>query len=665
MGAAKVESLVGKKDSDFFPRDHADSYYADERAVIESGQPLINREEPVVDPTGSRVWLLTTKAPLRDTHGRIVGLVGMGRDITERKREEEQHRLTEARLQAILDNTTAVIYVKDKQGRFLLINKQFEDLFHVSREQVVNKTDYDLFPQPMADAFRVNDHRVLETRVPLEFEEVAPRDGEVRTFISIKFPLCDAAGAAYAVCGISTDITERKRDEQLLRESEALKGAILESALDSIIAMNHKGKVIEWNPAAERMFGYRRSDAVGREMSELIIPPSLQDQHRQGLARFLSTGEGRVLGKRVEMTARRADGSEFPVELAITVTKRDGLPAFTGCMRDITDRKLAETKLVEANADLLEMNNELTRSEEDLRKALADVRASHEQLKATQLQLIQSEKMESIGTLAAGVAHEVKNPLQTILMGLAYLSKNIPGGDETIAMVLSDMRDGAKRAAVIVRDLLYLSVTKQLETREEDFNAVVERSLCLVNYELHRSRISLVRELAVDLPCVPLDKAKLEQVFINLFMNAIQAMPKGGTLTVKTSARRLAETGQMDGKVHAPFTGGDTVVVAEVQDTGAGIPPDKLPHLFTPFITTKPSGVGTGLGLPVTKQIIDLHGGTIDIGLGSSGGAQVTLMLKAECTRSHERSHEHQTYKSHEQEADSSGRRRNQLYSAA
>lgn len=501
MGAPTAENLAGKTDWDYFPADLADRYYADERAVLESGQPLINREEPVVDASGRQGWLLTTKAPLRDTRGGIIGLVGMGREITERKREEEQHRLSEARLQAILDNTTAVMYVKDTQGRFLLINRQFEELFRVTRDQVVNKTDYDLFPGAMADALRANDQKVLETRAPLEFEEVAPLDGEVRTYISIKFPLSDTTGVPCAVCGISTDITERKR---------------------------------------------------------------------------------------------------------------------------------AETKLVEANIELSQTNDQLARSEEALRKALADLQASHEQLKAAQLQLIQAEKLECIGTLAAGVAHEVKNPLQTILMGLAYLSKNTPVGDENIAMVLTDMRDAVKRADAIVRDLLSLSASRQLEIEEGGFNAVIEHSLWLVNYELTRSRITVVRTLAAHLPRVRLDKAKMEQVFINIFMNAIQAMPQGGTLTVKTSARSLQETQTQAGRNPGPFRAGDRAVVAEIQDTGVGIPGEKLPRIFEPFFTTKPAGAGTGLGLPVTKQIIDLHGGTIDITPAFSGGVRATIMLKAE-----------------------------------
>ena len=189
------------------------------------------------------------------------------------------------------------------------------------------------------------------------------------------------------------------------------------------------------------------------------------------------------------------------------------------------------------------------------------------------------------------------------------------------------VKDTESRADAIVRDLLYRSAAKQLEPQAEDLNAVIQHSLWLVNFELTRSRISLAPELAADLPPVRLDKAKMEQVFINLFMNAIQAMPLGGMLSVKTSATRLNETLRPDA-ASGCFRAGDVVVVTEIQDTGMGIPEGKLPRVFEPF--TKPTGVGTGLGLPVTKQIIDLHGGMIDIQPASTGGVRVTLMIKAE-----------------------------------
>ncbi len=296
-------------------------------------------------------------------------------------------------------------------------------------------------------------------------------------------------------------------------------------------------------------------------------------------------------------------------------------------IRYAIERKRTELKLMAANSQLLQTNYDLARSEDALRRALEELRASHQRLKAAQLQLIQAEKMECIGTLAAGVAHEVKNPLQTILMGVAYLAKNLPAGDDTLFMALSDMRDAVKRADAIVRDLLYLSVSRQIEMKEEDINAVLEHSLSFVNFDLTRSRVQVRREYGHDLPAVRLDKQKIEQVFINLFMNAIHAMPNGGEMLLRTGVNTWPVDAVED---QTKFQAGDGVVWVEIDDSGTGISSDKLPRIFEPFFTTKPNGLGTGLGLPVSKQIIDLHAGAIHLGPGSLGGAKATVMLKAE-----------------------------------
>jgi len=502
MGAARVEDLYGRKDSEFYPAELAGRYYADERQVITSSQPLINREEPVIDATGTPGWLLTTKAPLRDLHGRTMGLVGIGRDITQRRKEEEAHRLTEARLQAILDNTTAVIYVKDREGRYSLVNRQFERLFGIPQDRVLRQTDFELFPAEVAEVLQANDREVLQARAPLEFEEVVPQPGEQRTYISIKFPLCDTAGAARAVCGISTDITERKR---------------------------------------------------------------------------------------------------------------------------------AETQLLQANAELVDANRHLSRSEEALRQALTELRASHEQLKATQLQLIQAEKLESIGTLAAGVAHEVKNPLQTILMGIAYLSRKPQARRGNAGIVLNEMRESIKRADSIVRGLVEFSSCNHPDVQDEALNQIIDQSLTLVKYELTKQHVTVVKDLAPSLPPLKLERNKIQQAFINLFLNAIQAMPEGGRLIVRTYEKRLnGDPGNHEPASPSASGKARTAVVAEVEDTGAGIPDDQLPRIFDPFFTTKAPGVGTGLGLPVTRKIVELHGGSIEVANHPGSGAQFSLTFKPE-----------------------------------
>jgi signal transduction histidine kinase len=295
-------------------------------------------------------------------------------------------------------------------------------------------------------------------------------------------------------------------------------------------------------------------------------------------------------------------------------------------IRYAIERKRTELKLIATNSELLKTNYDFARSEEALRRALEELRASHQRLKAAQLQLIQAAKLECVGTLAAGVAHEVKNPLQTILMGLAYLSKNMPVADQTIFLVLGDMRDAVKRADAIVRDLLFLAQPRQLEMKPEDINAVLERSVSFVNYDLIRSRVQVVREMSGDLPLVPMDKAKMEQVLINLFMNATHAMENGGELFLRTSFADWKDGEERPAK----FQSGESVVKIEIEDTGAGIPSDKLARIFEPFFTTKPNGVGTGLGLPVSRQIVELHGGAINLGPGCRGGVRATLLLQTE-----------------------------------
>ena len=190
---------------------------------------------------------------------------------------------------------------------------------------------------------------------PSRFELRARRfDGIYRWFQSRGLPLRDTNGQIVRWCNLLIDIDERKRAEQELRRSEARKAAILDSALDCIVTIDHEGRITEFNPAAERTFGTHRDEVVGKNLADVIVPASLREQHRRGFGRYLATGEARVLGRRIEMTAVRADGVEIPVELAITRIPLDGPPSFTGYLRDITERKRAEETLRRSEAFLAE-----------------------------------------------------------------------------------------------------------------------------------------------------------------------------------------------------------------------------------------------------------------------------------------------------------------------
>ncbi|MCW5981620.1 MAG: PAS domain S-box protein [Bryobacteraceae bacterium] len=254
---------------------------------------------------------------------------------TERKRAERARLDSEQRLQAILDNSATIIFLKDVQGRYLLVNRRFEELFHVSKEEVVGLTDYDLFAAEIADHFRANDQAVLAAGKAQSIEERAPHDDGVHTYISIKFPLRGPDGAPVGVCGIGTDITERKRLELAAQHL----AAIVESSDDAIVSKDLNGAITSWNKGAERILGYRSDEVLGRPIAMLAPPdhlnemPEILNRIRQGL---------RV--DHYETRRKRKDGRIIDVELTISPV-RDATGQIVGASkiaRDITGRKLAE-----------------------------------------------------------------------------------------------------------------------------------------------------------------------------------------------------------------------------------------------------------------------------------------------------------------------------------
>lgn len=369
------------------------------------------------------------------------------------------------------------------------------------------------------------------------------------------------------------------------------------------------------------MLGYTEDEIENHfaAWKRLLHPEDIE----RALAHLKAYFEGKAGSFELEHRLRHKDGS-YRWILARGVALRDaqGRPTrMAGSHVDLTDRKQAEENLRQANL-------ELARGEEALRQTVAELKTAHDELKVTQRQLIQAARLESVGTLVAGVAHEVKNPLQTILMGMDYLAKNLPARNATVSSVLHDMREAVNRAKIIVHELLQLSAAAPIEMRPEDLNGVIENSLLLVEYELERARIKVVKQLTRPLPPVKLNRTKIEQVFVNILINAIQAMPTGGRLTLRSRIEPEAVSASTNNNMAEFIRIRQNTVVVEVEDTGLGILEENLVKVFDPFFTTKPVGTGTGLGLSVAKKIMDLHGGTIELRNGPSGGVRVTLRLK-------------------------------------
>jgi PAS domain S-box-containing protein len=413
--------------------------------------------------------------------------------------------------------------------------------------------------------------------------------------------------------------TEIIRAEEAVRKSEERYRELLASITDYIYSVRLQSGIVvatSHGPGCLSVTGYMPQ--------EYTNDPNLWHRmvHPDDRAAVVENAAAMAIGKvppTIEHRIFHRDGSIRWVRNQRVPHYSSGgnLAGYDGLVSDITSRKEAEEKLTQANARL--------------REVLASLTKSHEELKSTQMQLIEAEKLQTVGQLAAGVAHEVKNPLAVLQMGVGLLARHLDGSNEQTFVVIKEMGDAVKRADAVVGDLLEFAAPKKLDLRDKEIEPLIRRSLTLVRHELNAAKVKAVTNFAGALPACRVDRDKIKQVFVNLFTNACHAMPDGGTLTVTTSYRAATEedagcTGNRSG---ARLRAGEGVVVVEIADTGAGIPAEQLSRVFDPYFTTKPTGKGTGLGLSVTKAIIDMHGGRIHLTNSSNGGVIVTIVLKS------------------------------------
>ena len=277
--------------------------------------------------------------------------------------------------------------------------------------------------------------------------------------------------------------------------------------------------------------------------------------------------------------------------------------------------------------------NRMAQREKELTDAVAaravELDRAYQELKQTQALLVQAEKMAAVGQLASGIAHEVKNPLNIILQSINYLEPELAPEQAQQKEILGVMRQAVTTANGIIRGLLDFSKPTPLALKPAALSAVIEASLVLVRKELSARGIQFASDLPSSLPPVLLDENQMKQVFLNLFLNAIHAMPRGGRLTVRASVQDLLKSDDGVGqRASDVFRVGERAVACEVADTGTGIPKELLSKLFTPFFTTKAPGEGVGLGLSITKTLIDGHRGLIRLASEEGRGTTVTLLLR-------------------------------------
>jgi two-component system, cell cycle sensor histidine kinase and response regulator CckA len=508
---------------------------------------------------------------------------------------------------------------------------------------------------------------------------------------------------------------EERKTERARREDEGRTRAIFEAALDCIVTMDHAGLITGFNPAAEHTFGYSHADVIGKPLADLLVPPSLRARHIEGLRHYLATGEGPVLGKRIEIQAMRADRAEFPVELAIVPIRSEGAPpSFTAYIRDITERRravealgasearfkhLAESGIIgiiitDASGQIDEANDEFLRivgfSRQDLlsgklrwneitppewragdeaaieqlartgvatpwekeylrkdgtrakvlvgvvvhdapraiafvsdltalkraeeagaahaEKALRETAArqrTEEMLRHAEEQLRQAQKMEAVGRLAGGVAHDFNNMLSVIIGFSDMLLSGLSAVDPMRGDV-AEIRTAAGRASDLTRQLLAFSRQQVLEPRVLDLNEILGRIENMLR-RLIGEDIELYAVKGEGLGKVLVDPGQVEQVIVNLVVNARDAMPQGGRITLETAMVVFDESYMNE---HLGAASGEHVMLA-VTDTGTGMDQATKDRIFEPFFTTKSKDKGTGLGLSMVFGTVAQSGGHI------------------------------------------------------
>jgi PAS domain S-box-containing protein len=329
-----------------------DSIHPEDRALVrrvaakttETREPF-NFYYRIVRRDGEERIIQSSGSVETDERGKPVRMFGTAQDVTERRRIEQELSQSEERYRDLVENAHDLIYEHDLEGNYTSTNKAGEQITGYSLEESLKlNLKQTVAPEYLEKAQQMFAQTLAGEKVTAYDLEIVAKDGHHLT-VEVNTRLVLKDGVPVGVQGIARDITKRKRAEEALRESEARKRAILESSMDCIITMDHEGLVVDWNPAAEKTFGYSQKEIIGKRMAEIIIPGRFREQHKQGVARYLATGKGRVLGQRLELSAERRDGTEFPIELTITRIELNGAPMFTGYLRDITERKKAENRL--------------------------------------------------------------------------------------------------------------------------------------------------------------------------------------------------------------------------------------------------------------------------------------------------------------------------------
>ena len=589
-----VEELIGRPMLDLYANTPAGKGKAQTLFQhFRAGEEIHGEELEMRRADGKSIWVSLTVRPMRNLAGEVTASRSMAVDITERKRAEEEVRTT----QKMLSEAERLANAGSFQWDIAANKVTWSDgLYHI----------YGLKPQEFGASFEAFLNQVhpdsreivgqtIETAYrdckPFQMEErIVRQDGEIRVLFSKGEVITNEQGTPVRMVGSCHDVTERKQAEEELLNSKAQLGAVLDTVGEGIITIDSSSIIVMVNREVQNIWGHKQEELIGKKL-HILMP----EKYR--LKRYLKTGVAHVLGKRLELEGLKKDGTTFPLEFHIAETKIGKHLLFTAAVRDITKRKQAEEAIRKANEELERKVENRTR-----------------ELREKQAQLVQSEKMASLGQLVAGVAHEINTPLGALTSNLDIFTRSVekvnsifPGPkmppevekSTEVARLLQNIeqlnavnKTATERIVAIVKSLRNFARLDRAELDMVDIHEGLETTLTLVHHEL-KNRIEVHKDYG-NIPPIKCYPSQINQVFMNLLVNASHAIKGQGKIFIKTRVR-------------------DGTVTIEFQDTGIGIPDEDLSRIFDPGFTTKGFGVGTGLGLSIVYQIIEKHKGKIEV----------------------------------------------------
>lgn len=476
------------------------------------------------------------------------------------RREKGPSDVSSRYLQAILDNTNLPIFLKDADLNYILINCQFEKLAQVTNDYIRGKSDFDVFPEPVALLFRSQDEEVIRRNAMTEFTETISLPDGIHTFITSKFPLFDAEGTICAVGGVCTDITELREMQETLKETAEKYENLFQYSSDGIFLHDMKGNIIDANRKVLEQTCYTKDEFLGLTVIDL------HPEDMAAKARHASQEVARLGFVHFETYLKKKDGRLFPAEVSMSLLDISEQEVVQVIVRDTSDRKRLEAELLKV------------------------------------------QKLESTGILAGGIAHDFNN-LLTAIMGNISIAKMYVNDDNVLSKLIS-AETASSRAQGLTQQLLTFSKGGAPVKKSISIAEVLKNSASFI---LSGSNVACDLSIHETLWPVMADEGQIGQAIQNIVKNADESMPEGGTINI------LAENVTIGAKDALPLQDGRYVRIT-VQDHGVGIPEEHIARVFDPYFSAKKEG--SGLGLATAYSILKSHDGLINVesrfGAGSS-----------------------------------------------